>query len=287
MQIRTDIENINGRYNVQVSTTSFSAQEEEKLRAFGEPLVEVGGSFGATVSRPGQTNTVLSIYPVIGNPASLLPVIASEIISSVSVIDPGEGYTSALISVAGDGVGASLTPLFGMPESGISAAGTHYAVAEILTLTTLANSGQKFQVRVTGVSGAGVGGVTSFEVITPGAYAEVPDPSTALSAWTGSAAGTNFAVLSSGKWGLTSVTVASGGSGYHVVPTTVAFELPTMPVRLRSDFPVKQIFDLLDSPDADVMAKVWSDEVVYRATTAKQVLLRSISQYSGTTVSTV
>lgn len=53
MKIRTTIENIDGRYNVQVETFGFSAVEEEKMQEFGEPLIDVGSDFSGSVTRPG------------------------------------------------------------------------------------------------------------------------------------------------------------------------------------------------------------------------------------------
>lgn len=58
VKIDIDIENVEGRYNVLVSTLGFTASEEEKLAQFGEPLVEVGGEFTGSATRPGDDEPV-------------------------------------------------------------------------------------------------------------------------------------------------------------------------------------------------------------------------------------
>jgi hypothetical protein len=67
----------------------------------------------------------------------------------------------------------------------------------------------------------------------------------------------------------------------------VTFSLPTATLRLRSDFPAKQIFDLEDDPDSDVKAKVWANTIVNRLTTAKTNLVNLSSPFEGVTVTTV
>lgn len=55
MKIDTAIENVDGRYNVQVASLGFTASEEEKLAELGEPLVQIGGEFSGSILRPGDT----------------------------------------------------------------------------------------------------------------------------------------------------------------------------------------------------------------------------------------
>lgn len=126
MKITTEIENVAGRYNVQVATGGFTASEEEKLAAFGEPEVQIGGEFAGSATRPGDSD-----------------------------------------------------------------------------------------------------------------------------------------------------------------PIAVEFTLPEFLRRLRSDFPVKRVFDLADSENADIMAKVWADEIVSRLTVAKDALMIQTSPFVGETRVTV
>jgi len=66
-------------------------------------------------------------------------------------------------------------------------------------------------------------------------------------------------------------------------PTDVDFTLPASQRRMISDFPVKQIFDLADTADADLYAKVWSDTVRDRMSTAVTNLLTVTSPFAGET----
>ena len=201
MKLRTLIDNLAGRYEVQVDTHGFTAAEEEQMKNFGEPLVEVGGTFGGSVTRPDQSNTVVSITGN-GSGATAVAVIEDGVITAINVTAGGSGYSSATVVITGDGSGAEAT-----------------------------------------------------------------------------------ATLNSGV--ITAITVDDGGSGYNVVPVVVSFTLPTAKRRLRSDFPVKQVFDLEDSPDSDAMAKVWAETVVSRCTAAKATLMGKSSPFEGETVTTV
>lgn len=70
-------------------------------------------------------------------------------------------------------------------------------------------------------------------------------------------------------------------------PVEVSFILPTATRRLRSDFPVKQVFDLEDDENSDIMAKVWGDTIAARCTAAKTNLISLTSPFEGETVVTV
>jgi len=86
---------------------------------------------------------------------------------------------------------------------------------------------------------------------------------------------------------VSAIVVSSGGSGYNVVPVIVSFDLPSATRRLRSDFPVKQVFDLEDDVDSDVKAKVWGDTIASRCAAAKMALISKASPFEGETVTTV
>jgi hypothetical protein len=201
MKIRTNIDNVAGRYEVQVETYGFTALEEEKMRDFGEPLVATGGSFSGSVSRSGQGNTVVTISGD-GEDAEAVPVIVNGVVTGINVSDGGSGYTSATVIVSGDGSGAVATATI---DDGV----------------------------------------------------------------------------------ITEIVVSNGGSGYNVVPIVVSFDLPTATRRLRSDFPVKQVFDLEDDLDSDAKAKVWGDTIASRCAAAKATLVSRSSPFEGETVTTV
>ena len=205
MKILSNIENIEGRYHVQITSHGFTANEEDLLMQFGEPLIDVGANFAGSATRPGQANTTISITPVSGGSgATAVAVVdANGVVDAITVISGGSGYgNGANVSVVGDGSGAT-------------------AAATIQ------------------------GGI------------------------------------------VTAISVTAGGSGYHVVPYSVAFTLPPELRRIRTDSPFVQVFDLNDTPDADVWAKVWSDSIMARLTAAKTGLLTQSSAFVGESMITV
>jgi len=86
---------------------------------------------------------------------------------------------------------------------------------------------------------------------------------------------------------ITSIVVTAPGTNYHAVPYTCAFTLLAAPRRIRTDFPVVQVFDLNDFPDADARAKVFADTIVSRLTTAKATLLAQTTPFQGESLVTV
>ena len=205
MKIFSNIENIEGRYHVQITTHGFTGNEEELLLQFGDPVIDVGSNFAGSATRPNQTNTVVTINPVSGGTgATAVPVISpTGALLSISLVTGGTGYTNGATAViTGDGTGATAT-------------------------VTVA------------------GGIVTGFVIT------------------------------------------GAGSGYNVVPYPVTFVLPPALRRMRADSPFVQVFDLDDYPDADVRAKVWSDTIVSRLTTAKATLINMSSPFMGESMVTV
>lgn len=55
MRVDTNISLSNNRYRVTVRTSDPTAVEEELFERFGEPLVETGGVFSGTLTRPGDS----------------------------------------------------------------------------------------------------------------------------------------------------------------------------------------------------------------------------------------
>jgi hypothetical protein len=86
---------------------------------------------------------------------------------------------------------------------------------------------------------------------------------------------------------VTGIAVSAGGSGYNQVPLSVTFSFPPTLRRIRADFPIVQVFDLNDTPEADVRAKVFSDTITSRLIAAKTGLLLMTSNFEGETLTTV
>jgi hypothetical protein len=86
---------------------------------------------------------------------------------------------------------------------------------------------------------------------------------------------------------VTEVVISSPGTGYHSVPYSVTLTLPPAIRRIRRDFPIVQVFDLQDTPDADVQAKVYADNIVTRLTAAIAALKSQTSPFEGEFVTTV
>lgn len=55
MKIRSHIDIIKSRYHAQIDVFDLSANEEELINSFASPLVEVGGNFSGSVTRPDST----------------------------------------------------------------------------------------------------------------------------------------------------------------------------------------------------------------------------------------
>lgn len=54
MRVRTFIDYINNRVRAQVGVDNLTSLEKDLVQSFGEPLVEVGGNFTDTLTRPGD-----------------------------------------------------------------------------------------------------------------------------------------------------------------------------------------------------------------------------------------
>lgn len=282
MKIRTLIDNVQRRYQVQVETFGFTANEEQKLADFGEPLIEAGGAFSGSVSRPGATNTTVSIGGD-GSNATAVPVVSLGAVTLITVTNTGTGYTTAPVTIIGDGAGAAATPRFGLAGTSIAftPAGTGYAPGDTLVLDGVDPEDVPIQLVITTVDG--VGAVTAASIANRGEFLAVP--SNPIATWTTNGAGLGFSA-SITTWGVVSVVVTAGGSGYNVVPLPVSFTLPTATRRLRTDSPFKQVFDLNDSVDADAQAKLWADTMAARLLAAKNTLMNQESPFEGETVIT-
>lgn len=281
MKLRTLIDNVAGRYQVQVETFGFTAAEEEQMTNFGEPLIDVGGAFSGTVSRPGAVNTTIAIGGD-GLGATAVPIVQGGSITGATVTNPGAGYTVASVTFAGDGAGAAGTARYQVVDVIIAmlGSGADYLPNDILTLAATPPDTIPVQLKVLTVDGNGA--ILTAEILNPGDFTAVP--SNPVNTWTTSGSGSAFSCDL--DWGVGSILITSGGSGYNVTPLTVSFTLPTATRRLRTDSPFKEVFDLEDDPDSDALAKVWADTVVARALSAKNSMMARTSPFEGETVIT-
>lgn len=280
MKLRTNIENVAGRYQAQVDAYSFTAAEEEKMAQFGEPLVDIGGTFSGVVSRSGATNTTISIAGD-GSGATAVPIVLAGSVTGATITNAGSGYTTAPVTFAGDGAGAAAVARFKAVLLNITEGGIGFAINDIITIMSVTVGDMNVQIKVLTVDGFGA--VTSAEIINPGNFTAVP--ANPIVSWVTSGVGEDFEVELT--WGIAALTITAGGAGYNVDPVNISFVLPSAIRRLRTDSPFKEVFDLADDADADAQAKVWCDVVVARCTGAKTTLMGMGSPLVGETVITV
>ena len=110
MKISTIIENVNNRYRVQIATGCFTALEQEKLAEFGDPIVDVGSVISGSATRPGVTNTTVTITGISGGTGATgtVQISPAGAITGVTITSGGTGYTSGATCVFnGDGTGAT------------------------------------------------------------------------------------------------------------------------------------------------------------------------------------
>jgi hypothetical protein len=151
------------------------------------------------------------------------------------------------------------------------------------TNTTVVLSGGGFSSAATAVPVIdGFGRITGVTVVDAGAdYSSAPSVS-----FTGDGQGAAATAVVSGGI-VTAINVTSQGYGYHVTPVNVNFNLGAAKRRIKSEFPIKQVFDLRDYADADARAKVWIDTLITRITTAKREWLdreAPLKSYNVTTI---
>lgn len=161
----------------------------------GAPAV---GFSGPAQNKPQATSTVAA------NAVTAINITTGQM---------GSGFTSVPnVVIGGPGNGATATAVMGASNfSSINNGGSGYAVNDTITLT-----GGTFTtatvLKVTSVSG---GVVTAVSVKTPGSYSVLP--TNPVSQGSTSGAGTGFTV--SVSWGISSVTVTAGGTGYSSAPS--------------------------------------------------------------------
>ena len=93
-----------------------------------------------------------------------------------------------------------------------------------------------------------------------------------------------LAILSTGQ--ITDTEIIARGLGYNKTPVTVSFTLAERHRRLRTEFPVKQVFDLADDIDADAKASLWANVVEARCVAAMVALKQRTNPLEGETLTT-
>lgn len=110
MKVYCKIEPRNGLYIAQIDPPILSANEEEKIAQFGQPAIQIGGTFVGTVARPNYTPTTIAFSGGGGGGATgTVTLDANGGILSVTITAGGTGYASIpAVAITGVGVGASL-----------------------------------------------------------------------------------------------------------------------------------------------------------------------------------
>lgn len=130
---------------------------------------------------------------------------ASAAISSVTVTSMGLSNSVMTLTLTGPGSGAVLVPHMRVAAVGVLTSGVEYGPGDVLTVTggTFTTAAQ---FTVAAVNGGG--GITSVTLTTPGSYTVLPTGPIVATGGTGNSA--QFLV----NWGLASVSVSNGGTGY-------------------------------------------------------------------------
>ena len=139
-------------------------------------------------------------------------VVLFNLVQGFTITAPGSGYTSvpSIGFSGGGGSGAAATAIIGLVAVSISAAGTGYAVGDVLNLTGGTSIVQS-QVQVT-TTGAG-GSVTAVAIKTAGNYTVMPANPVATTGGFGT--GCTLTAI----WGLAGITLTNAGTGYTSTPT--------------------------------------------------------------------
>ena len=137
-------------------------------------------------------------------------------VASVTVTAAGIGFTDATTttltpSQGAPTVAATFSCTIGANLASLGAAGTGYAVGDVLTIV-----GGTFTTAATiTVSAASAGAITGINLTTTGTYTIAPSPLSGIAVTGGHGTGATFTLV----FGITAVAVATPGSGYSAVPT--------------------------------------------------------------------
>jgi hypothetical protein len=110
MKLYYNIDTRNDLYIAEIGRPGLTPIEEQKVRQFGEPFIQTGGTFAGMVDRPGYTNTTLTFTGGGGSGATgKLVLNGTGGIQSVTVLTGGTGYASLpAITINGVGIGGLL-----------------------------------------------------------------------------------------------------------------------------------------------------------------------------------
>lgn len=145
-----------------------------------------------------------------GSGATATATVVGGAVVSLTITDAGSGYLAApTVSFSGGGSGgATATAALGIVTvSAVYAGGSDYLVNDVLTVS--GGTGTAATLTVLQVN---EGAITEVAITTPGAYSVIPTGHVGVTGGAGTEA--TFTLV----WGVTSVAVTSGGSGYTKAP---------------------------------------------------------------------
>lgn len=282
MKLRVDIDRVGDRYHTTVEPISFSAAEEQLLSDHGEPIIEVGGNFTGSVTRPGETAPVVGFSGGAGTGAAATANVVDGEITSYTVTAPGTGYTSApTVAITGGGgtTGATATARLKAVSVAVANGGSGYVVNDTINL-----AGGTFVTPVTlKVDAVTLGVITAASLVTAGTYTVLPGNPVAQNTTSGVGINATFTVT----WGVNDLVPGAVGAGYFTVPTPLDFTFATKSRRIKTDFPDKRVFDIADTVNADLMAKLYTDTIQDRIETAIVALRAKTQPFEGETLTTL
>jgi len=185
-------------------------------------VTPVGGGNVTRVAVGAGGSGYTGSAPLIGfsGPASNMPVATSTVTGAgalsaiaMSASGNGQGFTSApTVVIGGPGNGAAATANMGVSDiASVANGGTGYAVNDLITLT----GGTFATATVFQVTAVSAGVVTAIAVKILGSYSVIPSDPVAQGSTTGAGSGATFNC----SWGVASVTITNGGSGYTSAPS--------------------------------------------------------------------
>lgn len=281
MKLRVDIDRVGDRYHTTVEPISFSAAEEQLLSDHGEPIIEVGGNFTGNVTRPGETAPVVGFSGGAGTAAVATANVVDGAITSYTVTNAGTGYTSApaVAITGGGGTGATATSRLKAISVAVANGGSGYVVNDTINLAG-GTSTTPVTVKVDAVT---LGVITAASIVTAGTYTILPSNPVAQDTTSGVGINATFTMT----WGVASLVPDVTGSGYFTVPTPLDFTFATKSRRIKTDFPDKRVFDIADTVNADLMAKLYTDTLQDRIEAAIVALRAKTQPFEGETLTTL
>jgi len=192
-------------------TSSFPSYKLSVYISGGIPEVfdNIGGS--GAVFWQNLVSAVNSGQSTARGPSQIVIASLPTSISAGNVVTAGSYATLPSISVGSPGTGASLSPRMKAVSATIGASGTGYASGDTITLT----GGTFTTAIVITVLTVSSGAIATFNISTPGNYTVLPSSPVSQGSTSGSGTGATFNVL----WGLLSIIVSAGGTGYTALST--------------------------------------------------------------------